>query len=93
MKTHPGKRDEVIAILLSGVEGLKTVGCQLYVVSKDRADADLIWVHEVWDDAASHKASLQLPETRDAISRALPMLTGEFTGVETEVVGGLGVSS
>jgi quinol monooxygenase YgiN len=89
LKTHPGKRDEVVAILLKDVDGLKAVGCQLYVVSEDRDDPDLIWVHEVWDDAASHKASIQLPATRAAIAAAMPMLTGEFTGVETDVVGGL----
>lgn len=38
-----------------------------------------------------HDASLQLPETRAAIGSAMPMLTGEFTGRETAVVGGLGV--
>jgi hypothetical protein len=34
-----------------------------------------------------------LPETRAAIGRAMPMLTGEFTRQELTVVGGLGVIS
>jgi hypothetical protein len=37
-------------------------------------------------------ASLGLPEAKAAISRAMSMLTGEFTGRELTVVGGLGVS-
>lgn len=41
----------------------------------------------------AHDTSLQRPETRDAITRAMPMLTGEFTGYEMTVRGGLGVSS
>ncbi len=91
MRTHPGHRDEVIGILLSGVDGLREAGCQLYVVAVDDADADLVRVTEVWDSKEAHDASLQLPATREAISRAMPMLTGEFTSQESTVVGGLGV--
>ncbi len=93
MRTRPGHRDEVVAILLSGVDGLGAAGCQLYVVSVADADPDLVWVTEVWDSKEAHDASLQLPATREAISRAMPMLTGEFTGQETTVVGGLGVTA
>jgi hypothetical protein len=35
---------------------------------------------------------LQLPETKAAIAEAMPMLTGEFSGQNVEIVGGLGVS-
>ena len=89
LKTHPGKRDEVVAILLSGLAGLKAVGCLVYDVSLDLGDEDSIWVREVWADQASHRASLQLPETRTAIAAAMPMLTGEFTGAELRTVGGI----
>ena len=92
MRTRPGHRDAVVDVLLSGVDGLRTVGCQLYVVAVADSDPDLIWVTEVWDSKAAHDASLQLPQTREVISRAMPMLTGEFTGQETTVVGGLGVT-
>ena len=91
MRAHPGHRDEVIGILLSGVDGLREVGCQLYVVGVVDDDPDLIHVTEVWDSKEAHDASLQLPATREAINRAMPMLTGDFTGQETTVVGGLGV--
>jgi hypothetical protein len=36
---------------------------------------------------------LQLPATRAAISRAMPMLTGEFTRQELTVIGGLGITA
>jgi quinol monooxygenase YgiN len=45
----------------------------------------------VWDSKEHHDASLQLPETKAAIATAMPMLTGELTGQELTVVGGLGV--
>ena len=54
-------------------------------------DADLIHVHEIWETKAQHDDSLQLPSVKAAIAEAMPMLTGEFTGVELTVVGGLGV--
>ena len=89
LTTYPGKRDEVVAILLSGLQGLKTIGCLVYDVSLDLGNEDVIWVREVWADRASHRASLQLPETRAAIAAAMPMLTGEFTGAELRTVGGI----
>ena len=91
MKTKPGHRNEVVAILLSGVDGLRQAGCELYVVSVSDADDVTIWVSEVWRSKEQHDASLQLPETRVAIGNAMPMLTGEFTSQELTVVGGLGV--
>jgi hypothetical protein len=37
------------------------------------------------------RASLQLAETREAITRAMPLIAGDFTRFETEVRGGLGL--
>ncbi|MFC0031054.1 putative quinol monooxygenase [Micromonospora chaiyaphumensis] len=91
MKARPGCRDDVVAILLSGVDGLREVGCELYVVGVSDQDDVTIWVTEVWRSKEHHDASLRLPETRAAIGRAMPMLTGEFTSQELTVVGGLGV--
>jgi quinol monooxygenase YgiN len=93
MRTQAGRRDEVIEILLSGADGLRAAGCQLYAVCTAPGDEDVIWVSEIWDSAEHHDASLQLPETRAAIARAMPMLTGEFTRQTLHVVGGLGVDS
>ena len=39
-------------------------GCLNYIVARDPADADAIWITEVWVDAASHKASLALPSVQ-----------------------------
>ncbi len=93
MKTTPGRRDDVLAILLEGVGDLPAAGCDAYVVSTSDADPDLIHVVEVWESKAHHEASLQLPEVRESIARAMPMLTGEFTSQELRVVGGLGVET
>ncbi len=44
MKTQPGRRDDVVAILLDGVERLRDAGCQAYIVSVSDTDPDTIWV-------------------------------------------------
>jgi quinol monooxygenase YgiN len=93
MRAQPGCRDQVVQILLSGADGLRAAGCQVYAVGVSDTDADLIWVTEIWDSGEQHDASLRLPATQAAIASALPMLTGDFTRQELTVLGGLGVSA
>lgn len=87
-----GHRDDVVSILLGGAEGLRAAGCSLYLVAVSETDRNMIWVTEVWESKAHHDASLSLPETLAAVERAMPLLTGEFTRQELDVVGGLGVA-
>ena len=89
MKAAPGQRDALIAILLGGVSGMP--GCLSYVVAQDPTDADGIWITEVWDSQASHKASLSLPSVKDAISRGRPLIGGFDQHIETVPVGGHGI--
>lgn len=88
----PGQRDALTAILLRGAEGLRAHGCELYVVNHAADNPDAVWVTEVWASKQAHAASLQLPETRQAIAQAMPLLTGEFQSIQLDVVGGLGLS-
>lgn len=85
-----GKRDELISILLEGVAGMP--GCLSYVVAKDPADADAIWITEVWDSQESHKASLSLPSVKQAITRGRPLIAGFGNSTTTEPVGGHGLA-
>lgn len=91
MRVRPGHRDEVVATLVSGQEGLKAAGCDLYAVGTSDTDEDLVWVNEIWVSREAHDASLQLPEVKAAITATMPLLTGEFTSQEIDIVGGLGV--
>jgi quinol monooxygenase YgiN len=92
MKTRPGHRDDVVSILLDGIDRFRTAGCHAYIVSLSNADSDTIHVTEVWQSKAHHEASLQLPDVKASIAKAMPMLAGEFTSEELNVVGGLGLS-
>ena len=84
-----GQRDALISILLNGVSDMP--GCLSYVVARDPKDADAIWVTEVWDSQASHKASLSLPAVKDAISRGKPLIASFDEYIETNPVGGHGM--
>lgn len=89
MLAVPGQRDALVAILLEGTGAMP--GCLSYVVAHDSADANAIWITEVWRDQASHAASLQLPAVRDAIARGRPLIAGFDSHVVTTPVGGQGL--
>lgn len=84
IKAQPGKRAELIAILTSGTGTMP--GCRAYLIAEDVKDADAIWITEIWDDASSHKASLQLPAVRDAIAKGRPLIAGFELSAETRPV-------
>ena len=84
------KRDELIAILLQGTKDMP--GCLSYIVAKDPADATTIWVTEVWEDRASHRASLSLPAVRAAMAKGKPLIAKFDQGVITEPAGGHGLT-
>lgn len=89
MRAVAGERDALIALLLEGTGEMP--GCLSYIVAKDPADADGIWITEAWDRRESHAASLQLPSVRATIARARPLIAGFENGTETEPVGGVGL--
>lgn len=89
MNAVPGQRDALIAILLEGTASMP--GCLSYVIAKDPGDADAIWVTEVWDTQASHRASLTLPTVQQAIARGKPLIASFASMTTTEPVGGHGL--
>jgi quinol monooxygenase YgiN len=89
MKAQPGRRDELVSLMLGGTGGMP--GCLSYVVALDPADADAIWVTEVWDNAESHKASLSIPAVKTTIEKAMPLIASFETSIKTEPVGGVGL--
>ena len=86
MSAAPGKRDELIGYLLAGTGEMP--GNLAYMINKDAADPDAIWIVEVWRDKASHAASLKLPQVQAAITKARPILAGFGTRAEVIPVGG-----
>jgi quinol monooxygenase YgiN len=91
MKAAPGQRDALIDILLEGVSEMP--GCLSYVVARDPADPEAIWVTEVWDSQNSHQASLSLPSVKAAMARGRPLIASFDQYIETAPVGGHGIGA
>ncbi|HZQ24663.1 MAG TPA: putative quinol monooxygenase [Terriglobales bacterium] len=85
----PGKRDEMIAILKESAADMR--GCLSYVVAKDAADENAIWVTEVWDSQTSHDASLSLPAVKSAMPRAKAIISNFERISVTSPVWGVGL--
>ena len=89
MTAVAGRRDALADILLAGTGSMP--GCMSYIVAEDPADPDALWITEVWDNQASHQASLGLPEVQAAIAKGRPLIAGFSNRVETTPLGGHGL--
>jgi quinol monooxygenase YgiN len=89
MTSLPGQRDALLELLLEGAQDMP--GCLSYIIARDTDDEDAVWITEVWEDEASHQASLQLPSVRGAIVKAMPLIANFEPGVITNPVGGVGL--
>jgi quinol monooxygenase YgiN len=90
MTTVPGQRDAFADILLAGTSGMP--GCLSYIVAKDPADENALWITEVWDSKASHEASLALPSVKQAIAKGRALIAGFGDRIITTPVGGVGLT-
>ncbi len=88
-----GHGEQLRAILLDASALMSTAtGCICYIVSKDPADDNAVWITEVWDSKADHDNSLSVPGVKELISQAMPILGGPpQKGQELVVLGGKGV--
>jgi quinol monooxygenase YgiN len=94
MTVKPGKRDEVINILLTAGKPFNdNPACILYLVYKDNKDPNAIWVEDVWTNKEDHVAAMSSLEMRPFIAQCMPLLEGIPEQAEVELVGGKGVES
>ena len=91
MVATPGNREALAGILLGGTGDMP--GCLSYVVAKDPRDGDALWITEVWDSPGSHKASLSLPQVREAIAKGRPLIASFGDSVQSEPIGGVGLAT
>jgi quinol monooxygenase YgiN len=89
MTATPGKRDELVSILLEGVASMP--GCLSYIIAKDTSDPNAIWITEAWESKARHEASLSLPFVKEAIAKGRPLIAGFSDRVVTTPIGGTGL--
>ena len=86
MKAAPGQRDALIGYLAEASADMP--GNLAYLIAKDNADADALWITEIWTSAEAHLASLKLPQVQAAIAKARPIIAGFGTRAEVTPVGG-----
>jgi quinol monooxygenase YgiN len=89
MTATSGQGDALAGYLLEGLRDMP--GNLSYIVAKDPANPDKLWITEVWDSAESHMASLKLPSVQAAIAKARPIIAGMGDRQETVPLGGVGL--
>ena len=85
----PNKRDELAELLLQGSKDMQ--GNLIYLVSKDNANSNDIFITEVWDSKESHQNSLQLESVQSAITKGKTLMTGFDSIAEFTPIGGNGI--
>jgi quinol monooxygenase YgiN len=89
---HAGQRDALVQVLLEAAALMESVeGCELYIVNISDNEPETIWVTEVWIDAAAHKESLTIEETKALIQRGRPLIAGFGEQITFRPVGGKGI--
>lgn len=84
MMSQPGQRAALIAILSEGAGAMP--GNIAYLIGEDSANADALWIVELWDSKESHAASLTLPAVQEAIKKGRPLIAGFGTRAEFKPV-------
>ncbi|RRO12623.1 antibiotic biosynthesis monooxygenase [Saccharopolyspora rhizosphaerae] len=91
----PGRGDDLVAIMRQVAEGLRgSLGCALYLVSKDAGSPDTVRVVEAWTDFESADAALATTvATRPDIdlNEVLGMLAEPPEQIDLDTLGGVGL--
>lgn len=75
MTAQTGKGSELAEIMLKASKIVADAkGCEIYIVQVSTVDDDKILITEVWESQEAHKASLSIPEVREIISKARPLI-------------------
>lgn len=91
LTAHPGKRAELIELLLASSRSLEGMdGCENYIINEAVDDPDAIWITELWRDAEAHANSLKNEEVLATIQRARPLIAG-IEPIRLRPVGGIGL--
>ncbi|MFB7718717.1 putative quinol monooxygenase [Nocardia sp. NPDC056100] len=81
MTALPGRRDELIAVLLAGLRaGDQDGGLISFSINAAVDDPDTVWLTQLWVDKAAHDATTR-SEPVAAVSRQVPaLLAGQPEG-------------
>jgi quinol monooxygenase YgiN len=92
ISAQPGRRDEIVAVIQSSFDWLRTLGCVQFNIGISADDDVTIWVSEVWLSNEHHESASKLPEYRASLKKAAAMRDGDPNVWVTTVVDYRGVS-
>ncbi|HKK10270.1 MAG TPA: antibiotic biosynthesis monooxygenase family protein [Bacteroidales bacterium] len=86
-----GKGNQLSESLIEASKVLENFeGCIQYIIAQEVKNKDIIWVTEIWTSKKAHDASLQLPEIKSIIAKAMPLIDNtNGPGAETVPIGGV----
>lgn len=91
----PGRGEELAAIMMQVAEGLRgSLGCELYLVSRDAESPDTVRVVEAWTDFDSADAALATTVATHAdinLNDVLGMLAEPPEQIDLDALGGVGL--
>jgi|GEM_PF-722621 len=91
MNALPGRGDDLIRLLLSGLEEgnpASSEHCLVYLVSRSAADPDTAHVIEGWTTREDHHRVFATEEARKIVAGIGELLAGESTYADLMPVGG-----
>jgi quinol monooxygenase YgiN len=85
-----GQGSELARILLAAAEEMRDdPGCELYLVSRQAGEEDVIWVPELWRSQADLAASLERIRRSDDVAAAMALVE-DWQMIELDLLGGKG---
>jgi quinol monooxygenase YgiN/mannose-6-phosphate isomerase-like protein (cupin superfamily) len=85
---QPGRGEELAELLLGAAQDLTTEpGCELYLVSRQADDPDVVWVTELWRSQADLDACIERISGSDAVSDVMALVASSEM-IELELLGG-----
>jgi quinol monooxygenase YgiN len=80
MTAHPGKGDELVALLLSATTGAGPAtneNCVLYLVGRSASNRDVVHVTEGWTSQAAHAANFNTDNAKAFVAKIAPLVSGQ----------------
>jgi len=88
---HPGKKKDLIAILLEAANLLQeNKDCLQYLIGEND-EKETVIVSEIWTTQQAHDASLEPENIRALIKNAMPLIASMSQSAQFAILGGKGI--
>ncbi|MGI8826710.1 MAG: putative quinol monooxygenase [Chloroflexota bacterium] len=95
MTAKPGRGQDLATAMLAVAESLRsTSGCEIYLISREQSNADLIHITELWTDKETAEAALTASTAHrpgvPSIADVMTLLTEPPGRIDLVPLGGIG---